>query len=503
MFAQNLYPALLRELYGDDEAIQRSRLRGVQKQVSTLRDQYKRTPPGVNYADIETRTAYLLAYYPHYIMVLARILNGVQDTVRALITDVQNPMAGFFGAGAGPEILGWLHCLQSLQPDLQEATAYTFDLVHWDRELEITQVLAAELFPSIRLHLHHQQVNLTETLPTYYLQRALGSAQFIIVQNCLNDLPKAHHEAFIHNMDILLEYAQPGTLFITTDFIYEHVRSLMERIQQRAQKQGHYVLQTLERDLCYAPIPLVPIVREELLTGVGTLTPRRKTQYHSLGVQVSPNAERVEVTPQPARLGLDMRFTHFEKLIFQNLAKLDKSSYTYLHHPKVDTDVAPDLVIMSRDKGVIVAEIRDWRGVQPTDDGRLKVVESNGAEAIYDNPAIVAQETAAHLKNLYFERCRELKMEKDTVSFPWTTLLLMPRIRQATIEGWVTRGIFPPGMVWGYETCCSSEALIAAITQVKGTTPQNTLSLTDGEIETTSHNLIISICTTLEWIMRV
>jgi len=482
VFAQHLYTAPLRELYGNDESIQRSRLQGVQRQVSALRDKYKQIPPNINYADINVRTAYLLAYYPHYIMVLARILDGVQDAVQVLMDGTQNPTAGFFGAGAGPEILGWLHVLQALRPDLREATAYTFDLVHWHRELEITQIVAGELFPSIRLHMHHQEVDLTKELPIFYLRQALGSAQFIIVQNCLNDLSKAHHETFIHNMEMLIGCAPSGTLFITTDFIYDHVRSLMEHIQQSAQKQGHCTLQPLDRDICYSPIPLAPIVQEELLTGVGNLIPRRKTQYHSLVIQINPNAESPVSEPQPTRLGLEMRLNHAEKLIFQNLAKLDKSSYTYLRYPKVDTDIAPDLVIVSRDKGVIVAEIRDWRGLQPTNDGRLKVIESSGAEAIYDNPATIVQETATHLKDLYTQRCSGLKMEKDTIAFPWMTRIILPRIRQTAIDAWVAQGIFPPGMVWGYETCCTSENLVAAVEQIGGSASQSALSLTELDI---------------------
>ncbi len=56
-------------------------LRRLQPHVSELRKQYKKCPSKVDFSNEDTRLAYLLAYYPHYIEQIYRVLENLPESL--------------------------------------------------------------------------------------------------------------------------------------------------------------------------------------------------------------------------------------------------------------------------------------------------------------------------------------------------------------------------------------------------------------------------------------
>ena len=60
----------------DSDELLRDSLRQSQEYVRRLRQAYRNSPSNVDFSCEHTRAAYLLAYYPHYIEVLYKILSA-------------------------------------------------------------------------------------------------------------------------------------------------------------------------------------------------------------------------------------------------------------------------------------------------------------------------------------------------------------------------------------------------------------------------------------------
>src|SRR5262245_37923835 len=99
--------------------------------------------------------------------------------------------------------------------------------------------------------------------------------------------------------------------------------------------------------------------------------------------------------------------TYGEKLIASLLAKFPTKQYFYkaqLHIPYRGNNLKPDFVIVLRNKGVAVVEVKDWVEILNADQESIEIRRRDGERMTQRNPALVVEEYAYALTDRFKER---------------------------------------------------------------------------------------------------
>lgn len=296
MIQHDPYGPMLAELRAindsDDEAIFCESLRQLQPYVENLRRQYRCSPSNVDFSCPHIRAAYFLAYYPHYIEPLYRILlQSIEKGVGELLNQPRLRVC-FIGAGPAPEALGLVAFLQAHCPEATCVTGYLLDkyVDGWRFGQELTRYhLAPHYWPNGKLVLRPVAFDfLNESfLEDPFADRAIKHAHLLVMQNCLNDQLQNPEQALEMVMRIF-RLAPLGALFVICDLNFDLVRDLMRRIQEMvvAEKIGQILLPVKEKHEWVSSSIILPgIVKEQLLNGTGLLVPKMYTRYYSSVMQ--------------------------------------------------------------------------------------------------------------------------------------------------------------------------------------------------------------------------
>jgi hypothetical protein len=275
----------------DDELI-RDSVRLTRPYVQGLRKAYKNAPANVDYSCRHNRAAYMLAYYPHYIEVLHHILDDLPEDIINSIFGESHLRACFFGAGPGPEVLGWISYLEAHTPWVERATAYLFDKYAdaWAICREITRYqLAPQYWSGGKLVTRCFECDLLKVQQhsdeDETFERAIRTSSLLVMQNCLNDIGARAQGRLYENLLWLFETMVPGSIFVMADLQFDSVFDVMCRIEETIVDSGlALALRSAKEGLTEfeSQIDMHPIIAEELFTGKDGLIERRYTRFHSL-----------------------------------------------------------------------------------------------------------------------------------------------------------------------------------------------------------------------------
>jgi hypothetical protein len=288
------YTPLLAELRETNEAdtdeLLRESLRKTRPFVSGLRESYRKCPSNVDYSSANNRAAYLLAYYPHHIETLYRLLAEASKEVEEILInffDQPKLRACFLGAGPAPEVISWLAYLSEYVPQVQRVTAYLLDkhIEGWHKGQEITRYhLAPMYWPNGKLVTIPMEFDLLNAQASWNdrIDRAFKISSFFVMQNCLNDQLTTPAK-LMDNLIWLFKQMCPVSLFVIIDLNFQQVLNFMIEFEKRIanDKLGVVFRGAASGIVEFESLIETPrIICEELLTGETNLIPRQHTKFY-------------------------------------------------------------------------------------------------------------------------------------------------------------------------------------------------------------------------------
>lgn len=193
-----IYRSLLREvLRAEDlssEKAESEYLQSLKPFVKKLRSAYKRDTINIDYADKGIQSAYLLAYFPHYTDMIFKIFQQHGDAI-----GIPSHLS-LFGGGPCPEVIGLLRYIDVITPPYSSLAVKAYDINHeawgWSRNIIKNVICSTEYEFSRRvpIQLESEPFNFSEILPP-----AEPEPDFLVFQNCLNEIPAASQATFVDN----------------------------------------------------------------------------------------------------------------------------------------------------------------------------------------------------------------------------------------------------------------------------------------------------------------
>ena len=287
------YGPILKELRtlsdSDDKVTFYESLHKLQPHVSELRKQYQKSPSKVDFSDDETRLAYLLTYYPHYIEQIYRVLENLPEGLLDEYLNRESLRVCFFGPGPAPEALGLAMFLRDRCPLTTQLTGYLLDkyVDAWRLGQELTRYhLAPAYWPKGKLVFKPLLFDFQDTrsLRKRSIDQAIRRSQLLVMQNCLNDQMGNLKYAQVMAQEIFRR-AAPSAVFLISDLDFEKVRDVIGKIERvvTAEKLGKVILQVQEEPVDLVSNFVVPqVLREYLFTGEEGkwLTPKKTSKVY-------------------------------------------------------------------------------------------------------------------------------------------------------------------------------------------------------------------------------
>jgi len=252
--------------------------------VKNLRTAFRHFPVRFDYKSIPTQEAYMIAYYPHYTLLIEYVLEKYKDYLGEQIPE----KLSFFGSGPCPEIIGYLNFLNN-NKSYKSLNINIYDIAseHWKFSRDITKHY---LIPKYQ---KNQKVN---SLQSYKVDitkkwkfKNTNTPQLIIFQNCLNEIDIINHKTILENIIEIYNNIPENSIIAIIDLHnYREVLGLIQKIQNNLKINNSC---SILRDVSEGEINLISkhkrppqIIKEHLLTGIpyelqNGLIPRSKVKF--------------------------------------------------------------------------------------------------------------------------------------------------------------------------------------------------------------------------------
>lgn len=305
MELHNPYEPLLNEIFliNDDEDTdtrRRAILNASKPYLEEVRKAYKKSPSNVDYSCKHKRAAYLLAYYPHNIESLYRVLSHVPYDETGKIFDKAKIRACFLGAGPAPEVIGWLAYVAEGFSNPVCAVAFILDkyVSDWRVGQEITRYHLAPSYWKHTLGMVPLQFDFME-LPNFEATlengdytalkviNAFRSSNFFVMQNCLNDQLELS-EKLLANLITIFTQMNAGSMFVLIDLMFPEIRKFMRKLETEIVKLGlgQVLLGVPDQPIEYSSnIDTPDVLIEELFEKRDDMRPRKKTRFNACVLQ--------------------------------------------------------------------------------------------------------------------------------------------------------------------------------------------------------------------------
>ena len=216
-----MYSALLEGIFQrnnlTNEAACARHLRDLQPYARKLWESYRAPDVIVDYSDRKTQEAYLLRYFPFYLMPLIEEMGQLNHGGSAL-PHTELFEAAFFGCGPGPEILGLMLHLMNVKSPTTMISAQLIDSAAetwaYSRNLVLEHLAEPAWAPKL--------VDYVSTSACLSDSEALAAAavdgcHFAVVQNCLNEVPLRLAGCVVENLMSQFARLAPGAIVLVVD----------------------------------------------------------------------------------------------------------------------------------------------------------------------------------------------------------------------------------------------------------------------------------------------
>lgn len=149
--------------------------------------------------------------------------------------------------------------------------------------------------------------------------------------------------------------------------------------------------------------------------------------------------------------------TYGEQLLEKLLMRLPADDYHTMAEPRI-IDIKgnthrPDFVVICRDFGLLVIEVKDWVEILAVDGERVRIRRRDGTEAIERDPIHQATGYARQLdrKCLEHEELTQRRNGKTILNFPYQIMIVLPHISTEIIKQIERTGVWSRYVVIGKE----------------------------------------------------
>lgn len=284
MLAYNPLPAIVDSLHIDDV----SRVCALRAPVSSMRREFRREVPCVDYGDPDTGQAYMVAYFPHYVAPLHQVLESLPSSVTGPVFDKSKIEACMIGCGPAPELLGLSSFVSEHFKGAEHINVSLHDvnIDGWRPYLDLTLSRLIKPCWSGGLGVNRVSCSLlrdcgTCSSDTCRVRR--GTVDIYVVQNCLNDAG-SNPGAVSRKLVDLLRAAKPGALFVVINAGSSVARRIIKTVEARATASG---LGDVVKPGCASVRSVTSgfesprIIRDHLYTGANGLIAKRTVTYMS------------------------------------------------------------------------------------------------------------------------------------------------------------------------------------------------------------------------------
>ena len=268
-----LVKKIFREVYGveDDELYRNAELRErIRSAVKNLRDSYKNPVCVTNYSDDEIRNAYMIAYYPYYIMPACFV---VENFVAPFMSRHETVCLDFFASGPCPELLGTVLALKKY---CSRVKVQTYDSEQgWLPYQRLTFNYADNILPTVA--------------PAVLIKYAtdLSKTDIFFLQNFLSHLPYQCVDIFLKKFSAKIQSARRETFFVFIDLNYGSTTAVFGKILD----ENFIAANNLKIIALSSEIYTVqhenttPALLENIFTGEHGLKPKKNTKFYFLVLQ--------------------------------------------------------------------------------------------------------------------------------------------------------------------------------------------------------------------------
>ena len=216
-----MYRALLEGIFRrnnlTDEAASSRHLRDLQPYARELWGSYRASEVIVDYADRKTQEAYLLRYFPFYLLPLieemGQLYQGGSELPRTEFLE-----AAFFGCGPGPEILGLMQYLINVKSPTTMISAQLIDSAAetwaYSRNLVLEHLAEPWWEPNL---VDYVSTSACLTDSEALAVAAVDGCHFAVVQNCLNEVPASLAPCVVENLMSQFARLAPGAIVLVVD----------------------------------------------------------------------------------------------------------------------------------------------------------------------------------------------------------------------------------------------------------------------------------------------
>ncbi|MCB9456418.1 MAG: UvrD-helicase domain-containing protein [Anaerolineaceae bacterium] len=165
---------------------------------------------------------------------------------------------------------------------------------------------------------------------------------------------------------------------------------------------------------------------------------------------------------------LDSDMTYGEKRITRLLNSFSKNDYRSFREPYIAADNAfhkPDFVIVSRMSGVVILEVKDWKGIKKFGPKEFVVQHGDGRTEPEPNPILTAEKYGYNLKKRFedFSELMHIHKGKLKPRFPWLAVGVLPHVPNGVLRKYEERGYWGAGQILGQDDLRTPEQFEEAL----------------------------------------
>jgi hypothetical protein len=261
-------------------------LQSLQPCAKNLWTSYRSTIVNFNYALEENQVAYLLRYFPHYTLPVAYSFYENRNKGLMKICETSNQDIQLFGAGACPEIIGYLKFLAKCFPEKKynlNIKAYDIATTTWKfgRDINYDAIIPHYLKSSTINSFNSEELDMT--IP-FQIDIDKQKSQIIIFQNCFNEIPVNRYRQVTENVKNLFISLPPNSVLLLIDLAnYSNAMNLLGNIKseislQKGSLGTSSIIEKINRESSYYS-NLPQIIKDNLLTREHGLIPKKSIDF--------------------------------------------------------------------------------------------------------------------------------------------------------------------------------------------------------------------------------
>lgn len=196
----------------------------------------------VDYRDPLVQVCYLLRYFPPYSQLIGRVLNDSFLSSHKVfsLNDNKNIKAVFIGPGPCPEVAGFFAYANKDSP-VRNVVAHLYDKYTESWKYARSIIKNSSLFQTSGYCVFNEhQADLTDSGFIDRVSSHIAEADFVILQNCLNEIINADntHEIESRLLRIIEAVARDKSIGFIDRNGYEKVKELLKRVENIVVKSG-------------------------------------------------------------------------------------------------------------------------------------------------------------------------------------------------------------------------------------------------------------------------